>query len=72
MGTYPTVFLSLPLWAVAVDLSTSRAVGKLEKTGKHAVVVCSVREDGVLEVHSMRDDAVVFIHPAGEKGKLKH
>ena len=64
MATYPAVLLSLPLWGVGVDLSTRRAVGKLEKAGKHAVVLGSVREDRVLEVHPMRDNVVVFIHPA--------
>lgn len=63
MATYPAVLLSLPFRAVVVDLSTRCAVGKLEKAGKHAVDLCSVREDWVLEVHSMRDNIVVLIHP---------
>lgn len=61
---YPAVLLSLPLGGEGVDLSPRRAVGKLEEAGKHAMVVCSVGEDGVLEVHTMRDDVVVLIHPA--------
>lgn len=72
MATYPAVFLSFPLWGVAVDLSTRRAVGKLEKAGKHAVVLSSVREDGILEVHSMGDDIVVFIHPAWHEAKIMY
>lgn len=64
MGTtYPAVLLGLPLWAVLVDLSAWRAVGELEKAGEHAVYLCSVREDWVLEVHPMRDNVVVLIHP---------
>lgn len=69
MATYPAVLLSLPLWRVAVDLSARRAVGKLEKAGEHAVDLCSVREDGVLKVHSMRDEIVVLIHPARQRRK---
>lgn len=69
---YPAVLLSLPLRGEAVDLSARRAVGKLEKAGKHAVVVCSVGEDGILEVHSMRDNVVVLIHPVWQKAKNEH
>lgn len=50
-----------------MDLSTRRAVGELEKAGKHAVVLCSVGEDRVLEVHSMRDNVIVLIHPTWQK-----
>lgn len=60
---YPAVLLSLPLRGVRVDLSPGCAVGELEEAGEHAVVFWGVREDGVLEVHSMWNDVVVFIHP---------
>lgn len=66
---YPAVLLSFPLWREAVDLSAWCAVGKLEKTSKHAVVIAGVREDGVLEVHSMWENVVVFIHPTWQKEK---
>lgn len=60
---YPAVLLCLPLRGVRVDLCPSCAVGELEEAGKHAVVFRCVREDGVLEIHSMRNNVVVFIHP---------
>lgn len=60
---YPAVLLRFPLGSVRVDLRAGRAVGELEEAGEHAVVFRCVREDGVLEIHSMRDDVVVFIHP---------
>lgn len=69
MDTYPAVLLSLPVRGEAVDLSTRRAVGKLEKACKHAVVICGVSEDGILEVHSMRDNIVILIHPVWQKSK---
>lgn len=62
-ATYPAVLLRLPLWCVLVDLSACCAVGELEKAGKHAVDLCGVGENWVLEVHSMRDNVVVLIHP---------
>lgn len=44
-------------------MSASSTVGKLEETGKHAVDVCSVGKNGILEVHSMWNDVVVLVHP---------
>ena len=66
---HPAVLLGLPLWGVCVDLGASRAVGELKEAGEHAVVLRSVRKDGVLKVHAMGDDAVVLIHP-GENNKV--
>lgn len=68
---YPAVLLSLPLGGEAVDLSARRAVGKLEEAGKHAVVLCGVAEDGILEVYSMRNDIVVLIHPVWQKSQKR-
>lgn len=62
-ATYPAVLLGLPLWCVLVDLSACRAVGELEEAGKHAVDLCGVGENWVLEVHSVRDNVVVLVHP---------
>lgn len=62
-ATYPVVLLSLPLWRIAVNLSPRSAVSKLEEAGECTMVLDCVGEDGVLEVHSMRDNVVVFIHP---------
>jgi len=64
VATYPAVLLSLPLWGKAVDLSSRCAVGKLEETSKHAMVLWGVKEDGILEVHSMWDNIIVLIHSA--------
>lgn len=63
MDTDPTVLLGLPVGGVLVNISATSAVGKLEETGKHAVDVCSVRKNGILEVHSMWKDVVVLVHP---------
>lgn len=52
-----------------MDLGSSCAVGELEETGEHAVVLRRVREDRVLEVHSMWNNAVVFIHPTRKRKK---
>lgn len=70
LRAHPAVFLSFPLWSVCVDLGARRAVGELKEAGEHAVVLRSVRKDWVLEVHAMRDDAVVLIHPGGEKNRV--
>lgn len=67
VNAYPAVLLGLPLRSVHVDLGSGGAVGELEETGEHAVVLRRVREDGVLEVHSMWNNAVVLIHPTREK-----
>lgn len=63
MDTDPTVLLSLPVGGVLVNMRATGAVGKLEEAGKHAVDVCSVRENGILEVHSVWNDVVVLVHP---------
>ncbi len=60
---HSVVLLYLPVGGVYVNLCASCAVGKLEQAGKHAMVFWRVREDGVLEVDSVWNDAVVFIHP---------
>lgn len=70
MVTYPAVLLSLPLRSEAVDLGSRGAVRKLEETGKHAVVLRGIREDGVLEVHPMWHDVVILIHPAWHNKKM--
>lgn len=50
-----------------MDLGSGCAVGELEETGEHAVVLRRVGEYRVLEVHAVWNNAVVFIHPAREK-----
>ena len=64
---YPAVLLGLPLGRVHVHLGAAGAVGELEEAGEHAVVLGRVREDGVLEVDAVGDDAVVLIHPKKRK-----
>jgi len=67
---HPAVLLGLPLGRVGVDLGPRRAVGELEEAGEHAVVLGRVGEDGVLEVDTVGEDAVVLIHPkAGGSGR---
>ncbi len=61
--SYPAVFLALPITIKAVHRLSTRAVWELEEAGKQSSVLQGVREYGILEVDSMREDAVVFIHP---------
>lgn len=64
MVPYPAVLLGVPLWGEAGEwLVPLTAVGKLEKAGEGASILHCVREDCILEVHAMREDAVVLIHP---------
>lgn len=55
-----------------MDLCPGCTVGELEEAGKHAVVFRCVNENGVLEIHSMRDDVIVFIHPLSGWGGKKN
>ncbi len=61
--SYPAVFLALPITIKVVHRRSTRAVWELEEAGKQSSVLQGVREYGVLEVDSMREDVVVFIHP---------
>lgn len=63
--SYPVVFLDLPVTGGSTQLLPMGTVGKLEKAGKHPPVLLSVWKDGILEINSVRQEVIVFIHPKG-------
>lgn len=61
------VFLDLPVAGEAQGVLCLRAVGKLEKAGKHPPVLLGVRENRLLKVHPMRQEDVILIHAKEEE-----
>lgn len=68
--SYPVVFLDLPVTR-GHQLLPLGTVSKLEEAGKHPSVFLCVWKDGILEIDSMRQEIVIFIHPKGEGSKQR-
>lgn len=68
-NSYPVIFLDLPVTGESCQLLPLGTVRKLEKAGKHPSVLLSVWKDGILEIDSMRQKVIIFIHPNGKEKK---
>lgn len=70
-NSYPIIFLDLPVTGESRQLLPLGTVRKLEKAGKHPSVLLSVWKDGILEIDSMRQEVIIFIHPNGTEERRR-
>lgn len=70
-SSYPVVFLDLPVTGECSQLLPLGTVSELEEAGKHPSVLLRVWKDGVLEIDSVWQEIVIFIHPKGEGSKQR-